>query len=133
MAEEKADDSSDIAAFSGNAPEGLRQLTERLREFRDSRDWAQFHSPNRLAIALNVEASEVLEHFLWIADTEADTAASAKRDEIAEELADVLIYLIYLADRIGVDLLEVAGLKINRNEKRFPRPDGRKTKGQVNG
>lgn len=101
-----------------------QQLVERLRKFRDTRAWAQFHSPNRLAVALSVEAAEVLEHFLWVADADADAAASAKRDEIAEELADVLIYLIYLADRIGVDLLEAAELKVDLNEERFPLPEG---------
>lgn len=110
-----------------------QQLVERVRKFRDTRDWAQFHSPNRLAAALSIEAAEVLEHFLWVADTDADATASAKRDEIAEELADVLIYLIYLADRIGVDLFEAAELKVDSNEERFPPPGGEKLDDQVNG
>lgn len=107
------------------------ELAERLRKFRDVRGWARFHSPNRLAVALAIEAAEVLEHFLWVTDMDADATASANRDVIAEELADVLIYLIYLADRIGVDLFQAAELKVDRNEERFPLPGEEKPDSQV--
>jgi NTP pyrophosphatase (non-canonical NTP hydrolase) len=102
----------------------LSDLEDRLRRFRDARDWEQFHSPRQLATALSIESSEVLEHFLWVSDSAADAVAVAKRADIGEELADVLIYLLYLADRIGVDLLRAAALKVDRNEKRFPLDDG---------
>jgi NTP pyrophosphatase (non-canonical NTP hydrolase) len=108
----------------GSSPErpdpSLSEIDERLRQFRDTRDWAQFHSPNRLAAALSIEAAEVLEHFLWVTDIEADAVAESKRSDIAGELADVFIYLFYLADRIGADLREAVELKINENEERFP-------------
>jgi dCTP diphosphatase len=95
-------------------------LVERLRSFRDARDWGQFHSPGHLAVAIAVEAAELLEHFLWINDSNADGAAASNREALAEELADILIYLIYLADRVGIDLWEAAERKVDRNELRFP-------------
>jgi dCTP diphosphatase len=96
------------------------RLEDRLRRFRDERDWSRFHSASHLAVAVAVEAAEVLEHFLWINDADADSTAVANREALAEELADVLIYLIYLADRVGIDLWEAAERKIDRNERRFP-------------
>jgi NTP pyrophosphatase (non-canonical NTP hydrolase) len=95
-------------------------LVERLRRFRDARGWSQFHTAGHLAVAIAVEASELLEHFLWVNDSDADAAAVSNREALAEELADVLIYLIYLADRLGIDLWEAAERKVDRNENRFP-------------
>ncbi len=97
---------------------------DRLRRFRDARDWSRFHSPSHLAVAISVEAAEVLEHFLWVDPSDADSTAATNREALAEELADVLIYLIYLADRVGVDLWEAAERKIDRNERRFPASAG---------
>jgi len=93
-------------------------LLERLRSFRDRRDWAQFHTPKDLAISVSVEAGELLELFQW-------SPADAAPDEsliknAASEAADVLIYLILFADRLGFDLLDAANRKIAENERRFP-------------
>lgn len=98
------------------------KISERLRRFRDVRGWAQFHSPNRLAAALSIEAAEVLEHFLWVTDVASDRLAKSRHMEIASELADVFIYLFYLADRIEIDLHEAVLEKIEENERRFPSP-----------
>ncbi len=98
----------------------LEELTERVAAFSDERDWGQFHSPKNLAMALSVEASEIVELFQW--RTEADSAAlnEADRAAAADEIADVLIYLVRLADRLGVDPLDAAKRKLEKNEERYP-------------
>ncbi len=98
----------------------LRRLRERLREFARARDWEQFHSPKNLAAALIVEAAELLEHFQWLTPEESERLSPAQRQAVAEEIADVFIYLVRLSDRLGVDLLEAAARKIEKNEKKYP-------------
>ena len=80
------------------------QLKQRLREFADARDWEQFHSPKNLSMALIVEAAELVEHFR----------------EVEAEMADIFIYLVRMADRLGVDLLDAARRKIEVNERKYP-------------
>lgn len=94
-------------------PDALTALRDALREFADERDWDQFHSPKNLAIALSVEAAELLEHFQW-----SDEAAAPEK--VREELADVLLYLIRLADKLDVDLAAAARDKIALNAKKYP-------------
>jgi NTP pyrophosphatase (non-canonical NTP hydrolase) len=97
-------------------------LAGRLADFARARDWERFHNPRNLAVALSVEAAELLEVFQWLSDEEAAAVmdepqrASALRDECA----DVLIYLVRLADITGIDLVAEANAKILRNEHRFP-------------
>jgi NTP pyrophosphatase (non-canonical NTP hydrolase) len=98
----------------------LEDLSERLRRFRDARDWRKFHSPQNLAAALSVEAGEVLEHFLWPSSGSGSDRDEGPTDEIAEELADVAIYLLYLADVLEIDLARTITAKIDSNEDRFP-------------
>lgn len=108
----------------------LEVLRERLRQFANERDWAQFHAPKNLAIALAVEAAEVLEHFQWLTEQQSMTLGQRKLDEVRLELADVFIYLLRLADELGVDLLAAADEKIALNERKYPahlvRGDARK-------
>jgi len=92
----------------------------RIREFRDARDWMQFHNPKNLAISINLEAAELLEHFQWKSMDESEQHAKAARDEIAEEIADVAIYLFELADNLGVDLLAAVNAKLAKNEAKYP-------------
>lgn len=91
-----------------------------LLRFRDDRDWQQFHRPKDLALAISVEAGELLEHFLWLDDREAQERIEQRRDEIGAEMADVLAYLIYLADVVGVDLVAALEGKVGDNGKRYP-------------
>lgn len=95
-------------------------LKQRLREFARERDWEQFHSPKNLAMAMIVEAGELVEHFQWRTEQECEQLSPEKRREVEEELADVLLYLIRLADRLGVDLNDAAWRKIALNEKKYP-------------
>ena len=98
----------------------LEELAGRLRAFAEERDWEQFHSPKNLSMALAVEAAELLEHFQWLTEQESLALPPARRAAVAEELADVFIYLIRLADRLGIDLLEAAGAKMAKNAVRYP-------------
>lgn len=98
----------------------IEALRDELRRFVDERDWAQFHNPKNLSMALSAEAAEVLEHFLWESGEATSSLPPAKRDEVAEELADVLIYLVRLSDVLDVDLLQAAGRKVAKNRERYP-------------
>ena len=100
--------------------DSIQQLTQRLRQFADARDWGQFHSPKNLASALIVEAGELLEHFQWMREADSRTLDDAKKREVAHEMADVLLYLVQLSSARGVDLLKAADEKIALNELRYP-------------
>jgi dCTP diphosphatase len=101
-------------------PESLQHLAEQLRRFAAERDWEQFHSPKNLAMALSVEVAEIVEHFQWLSEAQSRDLGAAKRSEVEQELADALIYLVRLADQLGVDLLQAAGRKLAVNEARYP-------------
>ena len=98
----------------------LDALKRRLREFADQRDWDQFHSPKNLSMALGVEVSEIIENFQWLTEEQSKCLPRAKLDEVAAELADTLIYLVRLADKLDIDLLSAARNKIELNERRYP-------------
>lgn len=98
----------------------LDDLKLRLRDFATTRDWERFHTPKNLAMALVAEAAEVVEHFQWLTATESQALDPATRAEVALELADVLLYLVVLADRLDIDLADAARRKISLNEARFP-------------
>ncbi len=84
------------------------------------RDWKQFHTPKNLAIALSVEAGELLEHFQWMSDQDSTRLSRERLAKISEEMADVLLYLIRLADLLDVDLIQSANRKIENNSKKYP-------------
>jgi len=100
--------------------ETLDQLKTRLREFAVARDWEQFHSPKNLAMALIVEAAELVEHFQWLTEEQSASLPPDKHAEVEQELADIQIYLIRLADRLNVDLERAVDAKIALNEQRYP-------------
>jgi len=108
----------------------ISALQARLCEFAQLRDWEQFHSPKNLAAALVVEAGELLEHFQWLTEEQSRTLSPEKLGQAGEELADVLLYALQLADKLGVDLLEAAWKKLEINEEKYPveRARGRSTK-----
>ena len=98
----------------------IPSLTQALRDFSAARDWAQFHSPKNLAAALSVEAAELLEHFQWLTEDQSRNLAEPKKTEVAAEAADVLLYLLQLCDKLGIDLLEAARLKMLVNGQKYP-------------
>jgi dCTP diphosphatase len=98
----------------------IQRLQEALREFAAARDWDQFHSPKNLAAALSVEAAELLEIFQWLTEAQSENLEPRQRDAAREELADVFLYLLRIADRLGVDLVEAADAKLARNAEKYP-------------
>lgn len=96
------------------------QLTHRIREFTDARDWQQFHSPKNLAMALIVEAAELVEHFQWLTEAQSHTLSPEKLVQVAEELADIQIYLIRIADQLNVNILDAVDKKIMANAEKYP-------------
>ncbi len=98
----------------------LEKLRVQIRDFADQRDWNQFHSPKNLAMALIVEAGELVEQFQWITQTESFDLSADKLHAVEDELADILIYLIRLSDQLNVDLIRATQNKIKTNELKYP-------------
>ena len=98
----------------------FKTLRDRLKAFAQERDWEQFHSPKNLAMALIVEAAELLEHFQWLTLEQSESLSGDKRREVELEMADIFIYLMRLCERLDVDLLEVVEDKIKMNEEKYP-------------
>ena len=92
----------------------ISELTKKLITFRDDRDWKQFHNPKDLAVALTIEAAELLEAFLWKSSEE------ASKDKIREELADVLAYAFLIANECGLNVAEIISAKIEANNLKYP-------------
>lgn len=100
--------------------ENMDQLQERVRRFADAREWAQFHTPKNLAMALAVEAAELMEHFQWLTPQQSVTLPARARRAVAGEIADVLIYLVRLSDVLGIDALAAAFAKLRVNARKYP-------------
>ena len=98
----------------------LTHLRDRLAAFAAERDWDQFHNPKNLAMALSGEAGELLEHFQWLTFEEAAKLSPQARDEVALEAADVLLYLVRLCDKCGIDLAAAADRKLAINAQKYP-------------
>jgi dCTP diphosphatase len=101
-------------------PDSLNDLTRRLRAFAAERDWAPFHAPKNLACALSVEAAELLEHFQWMTEAQSRAPDAATLAAVRHEAADVLLYLLQFADRLGIDLVAAADEKIALNALKYP-------------
>ena len=100
----------------------LAALTEALRRFRDERNWAQFHTLRNLIVSLNLEAAELLELTQWKSDAEIEAlpAEPASREALRDECADVLLYLLLIADAAGIDLEDAAHRKLAKNAEKYP-------------
>jgi len=98
----------------------MQKLIKKLREFAEERDWDQFHSPKNLAMALSVEVSEIIEQLQWLTQEQSRNLEPEKWNKIREEIADVMIFLINLADKLGIDPLEAAEEKLVKNAEKYP-------------
>ena len=98
----------------------IAELSERLAEFARRRDWEQFHSPKNLSMALAGEAGELLEHFQWLTEAQSRALPADKKEAVALEMADIFIYLLRLAERLDIDLVDAAWRKMAINEQRYP-------------
>lgn len=104
-------------------PDKLKNLNEikrYLREFARERNWEQFHSPKNLTMALSVEVAELVEHFQWLTEEQSGKLSEDSKANVAEEIADVQLYLIRLADQLNIDILEAVNRKMQVNEERYP-------------
>jgi NTP pyrophosphatase (non-canonical NTP hydrolase) len=104
------------------SPATLAEIVAAVSRFRDARDWAQFHKPKDLAAAIAIEAGELQERFLWKSDAEVDRdlADASKKAGVADEIADVVMFAMLLADRLGIDLAEAIATKLEANEQKYP-------------
>lgn len=100
--------------------DSIQDLTREIREFRDARDWHQFHAPKELAVAIAVEAGELLQHFVWQTPEQSEQRARERLSELAAEMADVSILLFELADNLGLNLAQCIRTKLAANNVRYP-------------
>lgn len=100
--------------------DSLAELTHKLRDFARERDWEQFHAPKNLAMAMIVEAAELVEHFQWLTAEQSHTLDAAKLEEVRQEIGDVLLYLTRIADMLGVDPVAAAHDKMVINAAKYP-------------
>jgi dCTP diphosphatase len=98
----------------------IKQITEKIKKFRDERDWMQFHDPKNMAVSIILEASELLEHFQWKTTEEVEKYARQNHAEIKDEIADIALYLFELADNLGINLIEAMEQKLKKNEMKYP-------------
>ena len=105
---------------SGDSETSLDMLRGALRRFAAERDWDQFHSPKNLSMALSVESAELMEHFQWLTVAESELLPPEKREQVRLEMADVLLYLVRLADKLDIDLVAAAQEKLALNARKYP-------------
>ena len=98
----------------------IKSIIQKIKKFRDDRDWMQFHNHKDMALSLVLEASEVLEHFQWKSPEEVNNYGKTCKDEISEELADVALYLFELSDNLGIDITKAIHKKLKKNAKKYP-------------
>lgn len=98
----------------------IRNLQEKIAQFVKDRDWSQFHNPKDLAISLNLEASEVLEHFQWKSEKEMLEYVKTHKEEVGEELADVLYWVLLMANNMDIDVVAASEKKLEKNAKKYP-------------
>jgi len=108
----------------------IKKITEKIKKFRDERDWMQFHDPKNMAVSIILEASELLEHFQWKTTEEVEKYAKQNHAEIKDEIADIALYLFELADNLDISLISAMEDKIKKNAMRYPveKARGRHTK-----
>jgi dCTP diphosphatase len=100
--------------------DSVAELQAKINAFVEERDWAQFHSPKNLAMAMIVEAAELVEHFQWNTETESFELNAEKREQVGHELADTFVYLLRIAQVLNIDLIDVANKKIALNALKYP-------------
>lgn len=100
--------------------DSINEITRKIREFRDARDWMQFHNPKELAAAITIESAELQEIFLWKDYSASKSATTDKQEAVADEIADIAVYLFELADNLGLQLGEVMLAKMAKNDAKYP-------------
>jgi len=98
----------------------IKNITKKIIKFRDKRDWKQFHNPKDLAISLNLEASELLEHFQWKNENEINEYLKKNKTQVAEELADIMYWVLLISNDLKIDIMKSLEIKMNKNKKKYP-------------
>ena len=98
----------------------IKEIIEKIKNFRDKRDWMQFHDPKNMAVSIILEASELLEHFQWKTKEEVEEYITQHQNEVQDEIADIALYLFELADNLGVNLISAMEKKLSKNAKKYP-------------
>jgi len=97
-----------------------KEIIEKILQFREARDWEQFHTPKNLSESIVIEASELLEVFQWVESSKSQQLAFEKKNKIEDEVADIMIYILYLCNDLGIDLDNAIANKIQKNDDRYP-------------
>ena len=98
----------------------MHELIKKIKQFRQERDWGRYHSPKNLVMALSVEVAELVEHFQWLTQEESRNLPAAKLDQVRDEIGDILIYLANLSEKLGIDPVQAAHAKIEKNQIKYP-------------
>lgn len=98
----------------------LQELKQRIQQFARARDWDQFHSPKNLSMAMSVEVGELMEHFQWLSEQQSAQLDVETLNAVKDEIADIQVYLVRLADKLGVDILQAVEQKMQKNEQKYP-------------
>ena len=98
----------------------INKITKKIIQFRDERDWMQFHDPKNMAVSIILEASELLEHFQWKTKEEVEKYVMQNKSEIKDEIADIALYLFELADNLGINLIGAMEEKLKKNAMKYP-------------
>jgi NTP pyrophosphatase (non-canonical NTP hydrolase) len=98
----------------------MHELIKKIKQFRQERDWDQYHSPKNLVMALSVEVAELVEHFQWLTQEESRNLSDEKLDQVRDEIGDILIYLANLSEKLGIDPVQAAHAKIEKNQIKYP-------------
>src|SRR6516225_4031624 len=105
----------------------LKMIQQKIRSFRDEREWMQFHNPKNLAMSISIEAAELLEHFQWKSYEESEKHSVEAKDQLADEVADIAVYLIEFCDNLGIDLETAINAKLVKNAAKYPATKARGT------
>lgn len=97
-----------------------KEIIEKIKEFRDKRDWKQYHDPKNMAISIMIEGAELLEHFQWKSKEETEKYLDSHKEDVSDEMADIAMYLFGMADDLGIDLLAAMENKLRKNEEKYP-------------
>jgi NTP pyrophosphatase (non-canonical NTP hydrolase) len=98
----------------------MHELIKKIKKFRQERDWGRYHSPKNLVMALSVEVAELVEHFQWLTQEESRKLPDGKLDQVRDEIGDILIYLANLSEKLGIDPVQAAHDKIEKNQIKYP-------------
>lgn len=110
----------ELQANSTQSADSINQLRARINQFVEARNWAQFHSPKNLAMAMIVEAGEVVEHFQWMTEQESRNLSDETKEKVGQELSDTFVYLLRIAEVCEIDLIKAANKKIDLNAEKYP-------------